>query len=131
MFGGNCDCNFTDAIPSVYREEMTSWILGNVPACPGVFLIHFQDAIGGTENKGPARHFLGHSADVRAELLSLLDGRDREHKFSHIVNVANGKGIRWHCAKVWMSDSVENSVKAYAKRKANGNHAAVCPECKA
>lgn len=130
MFGGECNCDFRFAISSKHRAEMSEWISKAVPTVPGVFLIHFADRFGGAEGNGPAGHFLGWAVDCRAELLALLAGRDRETKFSHIVNVANSKGIKWHPARIWQAPSAKEAEGIYKQMKGRGAFIRKCPECR-
>lgn len=125
-----CDCDFRFAIPSLFGTEMVEWIQDNVPAIPGVYLIHFDKAIADTgTGKAKAQHFLGYAANVQLEMLSLLTGRNRETRFSHIVNVANAKGIKWHPSKIWMATDVKDAEVTYHYMKGNGAFIRKCPEC--
>lgn len=127
-----CGCEFRFPIPSIHRDEMTEWAMGNIPQdlhC--AFLIHFEKPFANTgKSNASAQHFLAFPRDgetVRECFVRFLDGVKKEGKFSHIVNVANARGVKFWVSQVWQD---VDSRMMFDTFKARGQFARKCNACR-
>jgi hypothetical protein len=81
-----------------------------------VYLLCFDSPIG-TIGRGAAQHYLGSSADLRAEL-SRHSGRSH----AAIMREVNRRGIGWQLVRTWPGGRGEER-----RIKNQGSHARVCP----
>jgi len=86
-----------------------------------VYLIHFDEPIGDTDNpRGQAQHYLGYADDLEARL-----ERHRAGNGARLLEVCKERGITWRLVRTWSGDR-----KLERRLKNQKNSPKLCPICR-
>lgn len=88
----------------------------------GVYLIHFERAIGNLENPlGQAQHYLGYADDIDARL-----ARHQSGDGARLVAAFVEQGIAGECVRRWEGATREDERRLHNQ----GNNPRLCPRCR-
>lgn len=91
----------------------------DIPAVPGVYLIHMQGKVGGRSS-----HYIGGSGDIAKRIRSHKRGSR-----ARFIQAAKEQGIRWEVVRVWAVSSAKYVWPLERQLKRWAGHKRLCPIC--